>query len=141
MRFYLDTNILVFLLERRRDEIAADVAKKVFDYGNLLYTSIVCVHELVHLLQIEKRPISRYGKNEDVSHIGKWLEELDVEVRPVTMAHILSLAALPLFENHRDPNDRLIIAQAISDRIPLVSSDRKFAEYERYGLRFIYNRR
>ena len=36
---------------------------------------------------------------------------------------------------------RLIVAQAISDRIPLVSSDGKFTRYERYGLDFIQNRR
>lgn len=48
---------------------------------------------------------------------------------------------LPMYENHRDPNDRLIIAQAMSDKISLVSSDRKFEQYTKYGLDFIFNRR
>ena len=43
--------------------------------------------------------------------------------------------------DHRDPNDRLIIAQAISDRATLISSDRKFDRYERYGLQFMFNKR
>lgn len=141
MRFYLDTNILIFLLERRGDEITPDVAQQVFDYGNLLYTNMVCVHELVHLLQIEKRPLARYGKNADISHISVWLSEAGVEVVPVEMRHIETLASLPLYAEHRDPNDRLIVAQAICDDITLVSSDRKFHLYEKSGLKFAYNRR
>jgi len=50
-------------------------------------------------------------------------------------------AMLPMYENHRDPNDRLIIAQAMSDKISLGSSDRKFEQYTKYGLDFIFNRR
>lgn len=52
-----------------------------------------------------------------------------------------SLDYYTLYDDHRDPNDRLIIAQAISDQIPLISSDRKFSRYERYGLDFIFNER
>jgi PIN domain nuclease of toxin-antitoxin system len=53
-RYYLDTNILVFLLEKRNDEISKEVGKVIMDYGNLLYTSTVYVHELIHLFQIGK---------------------------------------------------------------------------------------
>ena len=38
-------------------------------------------------------------------------------------------------------NDRIIIAQAITDRVHLVSSDHKFAQYENQGLKFIFNKR
>lgn len=57
--YYLDTNILVFLLEKRNDEISKEVGKVIMDYGNLLYTSTVCVHELIHLFQIGKLHIKR----------------------------------------------------------------------------------
>lgn len=50
-------------------------------------------------------------------------------------------ASLPLYDDHRDPADRLIIAQAIADRVALVSSDRKFSRYGRHGLHFVYNER
>ncbi len=46
-----------------------------------------------------------------------------------------------MFDDHRDPNDRLIVAQAISDRVPLISSDRKFERYRNYGLDFMFNER
>jgi PIN domain nuclease of toxin-antitoxin system len=66
---------------------------------------------------------------------------MGIEVIPVTVKNLKEYAKLPMLGDHRDPNDRLIIAQAISDRVPLISSDRKFAQYARYGLDFIFNER
>lgn len=140
-RYYLDTNILVFLLERRNDEISKEVGELIMDYGNLLYTSTVCVHELIHLFQIGKLHIKRNGKDADISDFSKWLDEMSIKIVPVTVKHLQLYSSLPLFEEHRDPNDRLIIAQAISDKIALVSSDRKFDRYVKYGLDFVFNKR
>lgn len=140
-RYYLDTNILVFLLERRNDEISKEVGELIMNYGNLLYTSTVCVHELIHLFQIGKLHIKRNGKDADISDFSKWLDEMNIKIVPVTVKHLQLYSSLPLFEEHRDPNDRLIIAQAISDKIALVSSDRKFDRYVKYGLDFVFNKR
>ncbi len=69
------------------------------------------------------------------------LEETGVCIGQVSKKHLSELVTLPLYDDHRDPNDRMIIAQAISNRIPLISSDRKFTRYERYGLDFLFNER
>lgn len=140
-RYYLDTNILVFLLEKRSDEISKEVGELIMDYENLLFTSTICVHELIHLSQIGKLHIKRKGKNADISEFSQWLDEMSIKIVPVTVQNLQTYSTLPLFDEHRDPNDRLIIAQAISDKIALVSSDRKFYMYEKYGLEFVFNRR
>lgn len=141
MRLYLDTNILVFLATGEEDEINADVEELLNDYENHLLTSTVCVHELIHLFQIGKIHTSRNGRISDASEFESWLSDMGIEVIPVTMKNLKEYAKLPMLGDHRDPNDRLIIAQAISDRVPLISSDRKFAQYARYGLDFIFNER
>lgn len=41
-------------------------------------------------------------------------------------------------EDHKDPSDHLIISHAITNRIPLISRDRKFRFYENQGLDLIY---
>lgn len=87
-RYYLDTNILVFLLEKRNDEISKEVGKVIMDYGNLLYTSTVCVHELIHLFQIGKLHIKRKEKNADISEFSQWLREMNIEIVPVTVRHL-----------------------------------------------------
>ena len=114
----------------------------VFDYGNVLYTSTVCVAELVHLIQIGKVCMPGCKDIREAARVAlRNLEELGITVVQVVQKHIVALAELPLFDDHRDPNDRLIIAQAIADRVPLISSDRKFSRYGRYGLDFIFNER
>ena len=141
MRLYLDTNILVFLATGEEDEINADVGGMSFDYENSLLTSTVCVHEFIHLFQIGKIHTSRRGALPNVSGFERWLDDMGVKVVPVMVNHLRELASLPILGDHRDPNDRLIIAQAISDRVPLISSDRKFAQYAKYGLDFVFNER
>ena len=133
MRLSLDTNILVFFLYDQ-DELCSDVKEILFDYSNTLFTSSICVHELIHLCQIGK-----IGK--DSNQILALMNDIGIKIEPVTQKHLSALTSLPLMGDHRDPNDRMIIAQAIVDRITLVSSDRKFSRYEKFGLNFIFNER
>lgn len=44
-------------------------------------------------------------------------------------------------ENHRDTTDLLIIAHAITEKLTLISSDRKFPFYREQGLELIYNKK
>lgn len=141
MRHYIDTNILVYLLGSERDEISSDVKMLFSDYGNTFLTSTVCVHELIHLYQIGKFAMKVGGKAADIKDFTDWLDAMDIKIIPVMVKHLRRLAALPFINDHRDPNDRLIIAQAISDRIPLISSDRKFCKYSVDGLEFVLNER
>lgn len=52
MRYYLDTNILAYLIEDRKEDIASDTKVIFEDYANTIMTSTACVKELVHLFQI-----------------------------------------------------------------------------------------
>ena len=143
MSVYLDTNILAFMVGQDRwTSIGDDVRGVIKDYDTLLLSSSVCFAELVHLIQIGKVRIPGQKDVRKASVLAlKRLEELGVSMVPTTMEHIKTLMELPLYDDHRDPNDRLIIAQAMSDRVTLISSDRKFMRYGRYGLYFIFNER
>lgn len=141
MRLYLDTNILVFLLSER-SSLDKNVLEILFDYSNTFYTSTVCVHELIHLFQIGKISWKKLdGKPFEAADVFASLQEMAIEIKPVTEKHLSEYAGLPIVRDHRDPFDRLIISQAISDKATLVSSDLKFHWYERYGLSFVQNKR
>lgn len=140
MRVYLDTNILAFLLLGNA-QVSKDVQAILDDYDNILMVSVVCVDELIHLCQIGKIPISKKSPIKSPIDITNWLEGNGIRIVGVNKRHLDEVASLHLYEDHRDPNDRLIIAQAISDRIPIISSDRKFDRYVKFGLDFIFNER
>ena len=142
MRLYLDTNILVFYLYNR-DELSTDVKASLFDYSNTLLTSTVCVHELIHLVQIGKVQAMERGRHKSIDPLTvvDAVRDAGLGIEQVSEKHHSVFASLPLYDDHRDPADRLIIAQAIADRVALVSSDRKFSRYGRHGLHFVYNER
>ena len=51
----------------------------------------------------------------------------NVEILPISMAHLAVVAVLPL--HHRDPFDRLLVAQAMVDQVSIVSADIMFDSY------------
>lgn len=139
MRYYIDTNIAVFIMQ---GNLSNDIRLLLSDYENTFFISSVCVQELIHLVQIGR--LGKTGKRHNVvaaKNIVNYLAEVGVKIIPANERHLQAFSELELFNDHHDPNDRIIIAQAISDKIPLISSDRKFARYEKYGLIFVWNER
>lgn len=56
-----------------------------------------------------------------------------VKLLPVTAEHVLRVESLPM--HHRDPFDRMLIAQSLEEELPLVTSD---AIFRRYGMNLIW---
>jgi PIN domain nuclease of toxin-antitoxin system len=108
------------------------------DYENSIYVSSESVKELIHLFQTGKIKTKRWKHCEDIFDFVE--KESNFSVKYVTREHLLTFAALDRVERHNDPNDRLIIAQAITEKLPLISSDRMFEHYRKQKLNFIYNR-
>lgn len=140
MRYYLDTNILIFYHDKQRRGLSREVVEIFSDYSNVLYTSSVCVQEMIHLCEIGKIGNDKYDKYE-AGEILQWLKENDIRIVPVEERHLEKYAEMPMHEEHRDPNDRMIIAQAIVDKVPVISSDYKFGQYVEEGLEFVQNER
>jgi PIN domain nuclease of toxin-antitoxin system len=67
------------------------------------------------------------GKLRLKSPIGSMLERFRLVELPVTIRHADGAAMLPL--HHRDPFDRILIAQAQLEALILVTSDRRLADY------------
>ena len=60
---------------------------------------------------------------------------LDIEVLQTEIKHIDRIRSLPRYKDHGDPFDRLIICQALSEKLPLITSDGKMS---RYGVQVIW---
>ena len=140
MRLLLDTCIVInFALQK--DNLSQDVWALLSDYDNQLYTSMESVKELIVAFQ-RKGVGRRLWKKEDdiISYIT---DELNINILPIHEEHIHTYARLTINEaqGHNDPSDHIIIAHAITERLPLISSDHKFDFYMSQGLNYICNSR
>jgi PIN domain nuclease of toxin-antitoxin system len=52
-----------------------------------------------------------------------------IHLLPIKQSQLLYIATLPNVKDHGDPSDLLIIAQALTENLPVLTSDRKFVEY------------
>ncbi len=132
MRLYLDTNVLVFLVTKDRDEVDDNTWELLTDPANTLYTSTACVHEFTYLVQSGR---VRLGREQQKGMTVVWhVRDAGIRIQPVTEKNLEEEEQLPLLDDRCDPTDRLIMAQAISDKATLVSSDLEFPNYVEYGL-------
>ena len=65
------------------------------------------------------------GKYELPGSFETWIEHQiqvnEFEILPIKIAHAALIATLPF--HHRDPFDRLLVAQALTEKIPIISGD------------------
>jgi len=139
MRYYLDTNILIFILSDTNDDINVDVQHIMNDYSNICYASSVAVSELIFLYKNEKLEFLKFKNEEEI--IKYLTEKAGIEIVYFNKHHFNVYALLQIARDHKDMNDHAIISQAIADKMALISSDRKFDCYKKQGLNFVFNRR
>ena len=122
-----------------RQSLTKDVSELIEDPENLKYLSIVSLQELITAFRTKKL-LSNIWKSE-AEMISFVLNDPSVEIDNTDINVIRTLAALQVNEaqDHKYPFDHIIISQAISHRMTLVSSDTKFAFYRKQGLRLIEN--
>ena len=120
-----------------RDAISKDIWNIVEDTDNLFYVSSMSIQEIFMLMHDNKLNIKYWQKPADVFN---YLENVFYfAVKYVEKEHLLKFANITPMDGHGDPFDRMIIAQAIAEQIPLISSDSKFHHYRKQKLDFIFN--
>ena len=135
MRYFLDTNVLVFyaLGGKKLDK----EVKSIFgDCENLIYVSSEVVKETMHLIMYEKIDVKQWKNPNDV---WKSVEEWGFVIDYVKKEHIWTLGNLVKAKEHKDPTDHIIIAQAITNKMPVISSDQQFRHYKGQGLDLVFN--
>ena len=65
----------------------------------------------------------------DLTTFARQVEELGFAWLDITNAHLLKVAELPVMRGHKDPFDRLLVAQAMSEPLILVTADSRLARY------------
>jgi PIN domain nuclease of toxin-antitoxin system len=105
------------------NQLSTKVKSLLQERSNRLLVSVVSIWEIVIKLQLGKLKL-QYPLTELITS-QKQINNL--EILPVTLDHVLALPNLPIY--HKDPFDRLLIAQAIVEQAVLISNDALLAKY------------
>jgi PIN domain nuclease of toxin-antitoxin system len=138
VRYYLDTNILIFILSNDKDELDNQTLDLLEDYSNHFYVSTVVLKELILLYKEGKLKHLKFKTYKEIFDV---IDSSGIKMAPIQRNNLYAYAELEPALDHKDPNDHIIIAQSISDKIPVISSDKKFKLYEKQGLKLVFNKR
>lgn len=123
MKLLVDTHMMLWWL--RDDPQLSRRARQILgDGANELLWSVASSWEIAVKLGIGKLQLER-----PVQHLfADIVSGQGVAVLPINHEHCCRIASLPL--HHRDPFDRMLIAQAELEKVPILTADLKFVAYD-----------
>ena len=128
MKVLLDTH--TFLWALLHDHRLTPRAKQILrsDEHQLVF-SLVSLWEIA--IKIKTGKLNTIGSS--VAYIRDEMDAYGLQLLPIRYEHILQLESLP--HHHGDPFDRLLIAQALTESLPILTGDRVFANY---GIKLVW---
>ena len=122
MRYLLDTHTLLWFISE--DKKLSDRAHRlILDSNSEIFLSIASLWEIAIKVNIGKLALEQPFEQ----LFPKELHFHKIRILDITVDSLARLTALPV--HHRDPFDRLIIAQALVERIPIIGVDSAFDAY------------
>ena len=118
MKLLLDTHALLWAL-LAPGRLSSTAADAIEDGANEVFVSVVSAWEI----EIKRAK----GKLPAAVPLSEALSEQRFKTLPVTLPYVLAVESLP--RRHRDPFDRMLIAQAQLEGMTLVTSDREVRHY------------
>ncbi len=117
----LDTHTLIWFLEG--SEALSNEARIIIEETkSQKYVSIASIWEIAIKVSIEKLMLAK-----SLEAFLFDLSQTDITILPIKLSHTLRLSKLEFL--HRDPFDRLIIAQSIEENFEVLTRDHNFATY------------
>ena len=114
----LDTHALIWAIEDSR-RLSGAARSIIVDSHNIVLASAICGWEIAI-----KKAVGRLSAPDDLEEA---IEAAGFTKRLITFADAHRLGSLPL--HHHDPFDRMLVAQALEDAVPIVTRDAEIARY------------
>ena len=124
MEYLIDTHILIWYMEEDR-QLSSDIYEILTNPKNIIWIGQVSIYEIAIKKAIGKFETFTISIDDLVEQIKKD----GFQIMHVKNSHLARYGDIPLLEIHKDPFDRLILATALSENIPVISADEKFKNY------------
>ena len=123
MRLLLDTCTFLWYVAGG-DSLSANAGALISNPSNISFVSIASIWEMAIK--------SRTGKLEIPTPFAQFIDTALLNnsfiIRNISIPHLKQVADLPLI--HRDPFDRLLIAQSLAENLPIITNDAVFDQYQ-----------
>jgi PIN domain nuclease of toxin-antitoxin system len=122
MNYILDTHIVIWFLNGD-DKLSAKSKEIIENQENLKFVSIATIWEIAIKISLDKFKFDKgFKKFLDL------IEDNGFEIIPISFDHALTVSTLEFI--HRDPFDRLIISQALTDNLTIITKDEYIEKYD-----------
>lgn len=122
MRALIDTSTFLWSISDS-DKLSDNARQFIADLENDIFLSMASLWEIAIKTSLGKLelllPFNRF--------IPDQLEQNTITVLPIEVQHLSKIIDLPF--HHRDPFDRLIIAQSLAEQLPVITKDGAFSQY------------
>ncbi|RYE90026.1 MAG: type II toxin-antitoxin system VapC family toxin [Cytophagaceae bacterium] len=122
MGFLLDTHAFIWFYNGD-EKLPSSVRERISDLSSNCYVSIASLWEIGI-----KASIGKLALRIELTQLTDFMSANQIQLLPIEIEHIEYLQSLPF--HHRDPFDRLLIAQALTEKLTLLTRDAFFAAYE-----------
>ena len=122
MAYLLDTHTFLWFISGDK-QLPESVVKKIEDISQPCFISVASFWEIAIKIQIGKLKLEM-----SLEELYRFAEINQIEIININEKHLIALLKLSLTRN--DPFDRLIIAQAISEKLIVLTKDKEFKKYK-----------
>lgn len=121
MNLLLDTHTFIWFING--DNVLSDKSKElIVNINNNCFMSIASIWEIAIKLSLKKLDLHR-----KFNEISMLMVKYNIDLMPISFEHLEKLIQLDFY--HRDPFDRIIISQAIIEKITIITKDEIFKKY------------
>ena len=123
MAYLLDTHVVLWTLDDH-NHLSQKVESIISDLNSDCFVSIISFFEITIKQNIGKLELSK-----SIQEYMDEVQRIGIILLPIKDEYLNNYNNIPLFENHRDPFDRLILATAFTEKLQILSTDNKFQLY------------
>ena len=133
MIYILDTHTFIWAL-LKTEKLSKNCKEIISSKSNEICISTVSFWEISLKTRMKKFSF----ENINIKKLPQLARDMDFNILDIQEKETITFYELPLKENHKDPFDRMLIWQAITKNMTMISKDELFKQYKKDGLKLFW---